>query len=88
MVIGTPFHIECKKGKRTDIKAAMAQAGDDAAKRVMDLPVTYSEMRAQLLPPVAITKDDDKLAFVTMEFTDWIKMLEAIYGRRTEADSV
>lgn len=69
-VIGTPYHIECKKGKRTDIKAAMVQAERDAI------------AQGGGLPTVAITKDDDKSALVTMNWATWVAMLEAIYGRR------
>ena len=72
-VIETPYHIECKKGKRTDIKAAMEQARRDSAARGLQQS------------PVAITKEDDKPALVTLDFELWLAMLASIYGRQDGA---
>jgi hypothetical protein len=58
-VDGTPYWIECKRGKRTSIPAAMRQA----------------EKASDGRPPVAICKDDQKQATVTMRLEDWICLL-------------
>jgi len=58
-VDGTPFYIECKKGKRTNIKAALAQATLNTDGR----------------PPVAITRDDRKDILVTLKLKDFIDIV-------------
>ena len=83
-VIGTPFHIECKKGKRTDIKAAMLQAENDSAEHA-GVDYDHRDGNHEALRAVAITKDDKGPALATMRFEDWMALVEAVYGRR-EAD--
>lgn len=65
------FHIECKRGKKTNIKAAMAQAEED-----MKHPAVF---------PVAITRDDRGKAYVTMEFSHWAQVITP-YVREEAAD--
>lgn len=62
-VINTPYHIECKVGKKPNIKAAYLQARED----------TQGE------PPIAITKWDREEPLVTMSLTDWFSMLDDIW---------
>ena len=57
-----PFwHVECKIGKRTNIKAAMRQATDDCAAGKA---------------PIAICQDDRQTATVTMLFDDWLALVK------------
>jgi len=60
-VDGTPFFIECKKGKRTNIKAAWKQALDNTDGR----------------PPIAITKDDNQVTMVTMSLVTFKLLTKA-----------
>ena len=57
-VDGTPYYIECKKGKRTSPKAALAQA------------TLYTDGR----PPLAVTRDDNKEILVTMLLKDFLDL--------------
>lgn len=59
-VIAGPFAIECKKGKRTDIKGAMKQAEESSP------PGTYA---------IAVTRDDRAPALVTVEMDDFLEMV-------------
>ena len=54
------LHIECKKGKKTNIKGALAQAHEDIR--------ASKEDRV----PVVITQDDRQDILVTMRMQDWI----------------
>lgn len=63
-VDGTPFWIECKRGKRTSIYAALRQA-EDAAWSACD-------KRA----PVAICKDDGRVATLTMRLDDALDLIQ------------
>lgn len=54
------FWIECKRGKRTNIKAALRQAQRDTDGRT----------------PVAVCRDDRDRAIVAMDYTDWLQMVE------------
>jgi len=56
-------HIEAKRHKRCNIKAALEQAINDC------------EANGKI--PVAITKDDRKEILVTMRFTDWLHFLNS-----------
>jgi len=56
------IHVEAKRHKRCNIKAALNQAIED------------SKEKDKL--PVAITKDDWKPILVTMLFEDWLKIFE------------
>lgn len=57
------LHIECKRQKQPNIRAALQQAiyagGDESV-------------------PIAITKADQQPALCTMRFEDWLKMWSAI----------
>lgn len=57
-VEGTPFHLECKHGKKVNVRAAMAQAIADTNGRT----------------PVVVFKDDRKEPLVVMLFEDWLEM--------------
>lgn len=61
------FHIECKRGKKTNIKAALRQAIDD--------------MGDQPQMPVAITRDDREPGMVTMLLDDWLELVREWYER-------
>ena len=56
------IHVEAKRHKRCNIKAALRQAISD------------SENKEKL--PVAITKDDRQPILVTMLFDDWVKVFK------------
>lgn len=56
------IHVEAKRHKRCNIKAALNQAIDDCAEKDKI--------------PVAITKDDRKPILVTMRFEDWIEIFK------------
>lgn len=57
------IHVEAKRHKRCNIKAALNQAIED------------SKEKEKL--PVAITKDDRKPILVTMEIDHWIELFKA-----------
>ena len=63
-VVNVPgWHIECKRHRRVNIKAALDQAiADVQARESADIPV-------------AITKDDGGDVLVTMTYFDWRKMI-------------
>lgn len=63
-VEGTPFHVECKRGRKTNIKAAMAQALADIAANPL-----ASTM------PVIVTKDDHEDPLATMRLSDWLALV-------------
>ena len=63
-VDGTPFWIECKRGQRTSIYAALRQAEDAAW--------SAGDKRA----PVAICKDDGKAATFTMRLDDALDLIQ------------
>ncbi|MCP4677703.1 MAG: hypothetical protein GY854_19740 [Deltaproteobacteria bacterium] len=56
-VTGTPFHVECKRGRRPNPRAALKQAINDAAPGVV---------------PVAVIRDDRAEAFICMRWSDWM----------------
>ena len=57
------IHVEAKRHKRCNIKAALNQAISDCSQKEKI--------------PVAITKDDRKPILVTMKFEDWIEVFKA-----------
>ncbi len=59
-VDGTPYWVECKCGKRTNIKAAVKQATEASDGR----------------PIVVISKNDREPTLVTMLFGDWYGLHE------------
>jgi hypothetical protein len=59
-VDGTPYWVECKCGKRTNIKAAVKQATDASDGR----------------PIVVISKNDREETLVTMLIGDWYALHE------------
>ena len=58
-VDGTPYWIEAKRCKRTNIHGAMKQASEATDGR----------------PPLAITKRDREPALVTMEYATWFELM-------------
>ena len=60
-VDGTPFWIECKRGKRTNPKAALKQALEAKDER----------------PPIAICKDDRQDIVVMLLLEDFLDILKA-----------
>ena len=74
-VDGTPFFIECKRGKKTNIKAALAQA-DAACHQVTETGTVKVDTR----PPIAICKDDRQKATVTMYLEDFMELMRRFYS--------
>lgn len=67
------IHIEAKRQKRCNIKAAMFQAVDDIG--------------ATGKIPIVITKDDHQDILVTMKFEDWVAIFnESLPGKRRKQD--
>ena len=66
------LHIEAKRHKRCNIKAALEQAITDASDNGKI--------------PVAITKDDRKEILVTMRFDDWIDFFNSYLGNTDVQD--
>ena len=62
------LHIEAKRHKRCNIKAALGQA------------ITDANDNGKI--PVAITKDDRKEILVTMRFEDWIDFFNSYLGNQ------
>jgi Holliday junction resolvase len=71
-VVGTRFHIECKRGKKTNIKAAMEQAIADGW--------TYAKRLGDHTPktPLVITKDDNEESLATMRLEDLLTLLKEL----------
>jgi len=59
-VVNTPFHVECKRGRRVQIQKAMQQAERDMKKGDV---------------PVVISKQDRDSILVTMRYEDWIELV-------------
>jgi hypothetical protein len=72
-VDGTPFYIECKKGKRTNIKAAYRQAESAAM-------AAHHANRRSIRPPVAITQDDRDVILVTMDLAEWKALVKRAFA--------
>jgi hypothetical protein len=67
-----PFiHVEAKRHKRCNIKAALRQAISDAT------------VNGKI--PVAITKDDREPILCTMLFDDWVKLLNTYLNKVQES---
>lgn len=66
------LHIEAKRHKRCNIKAALRQAIDDA------------NVNGKI--PVAITKDDRADILCTMRLDDWIKFFNAYLSNEETCD--
>jgi Holliday junction resolvase len=75
-VDGTPFYIECKKGKRTNIKAAYRQAETASL-------ATHHANRRSIRAPVAITRDDGDTILVTMDFAEWKCLVRKAFNINT-----
>lgn len=69
------FYIECKRGKRTNIKAALQQAKEKRKS---------TDNRLSL----AICKDDRKDAIVSLSLEDFLKLLDVIFLDRRMTDVV
>lgn len=72
-VDGTPFFIECKKGARTNIKAALEQAYVACHK-----PTEAGTVVVDTRFPLAITKDDRRRAMATMYLDDFMELLRRL----------
>lgn len=60
VMLDGPFHIECKAGRKPNIRAALAQAEADCERGMM---------------PVAVIKDDRQRPFVVMTLEDWLDLV-------------
>ena len=60
-VVGTPFHIECKCGKKPNVRAALRQALEDCG-------------RAKWI--ACVIKDDRQEPMVVMPWGDWLELVE------------
>jgi hypothetical protein len=60
-VVGTPFHIECKRGKKPNIRAALKQATQDNQGKLWI---------------ACVIRDDRSEPIVVMPFTDWLELIE------------
>jgi hypothetical protein len=56
----TPFFVECKKGRKTNIKGALRQA---------------KEAGDEVRPIMVVTRDDNEDILVTMVWSDFFKLL-------------
>lgn len=63
-VEGTPFHVECKRGKRPSPRAALEQAKADTDGR----------------PVVCVIKDDRAEPFVVMRWGEWVELVKQAKG--------
>ena len=68
-VIAPALHIECKRGARTNPRAALAQATEDSL--------------GKGLWPVAVCKDDQEESFVTMHLEDFLDLLREWWATRS-----
>jgi hypothetical protein len=59
-----PYWIECKRMKKCDIQAALAQASGDSSKQGGPYSV-----------PVAVTKNDGGPIIVSMHWDDWVNLI-------------
>ena len=66
-VDGTPWWIECKKGKQTNIKAALRQAIDAGG---------HVRGAGDPRPPLAICRDDGMRATATMFLDDFLDLVQ------------
>ncbi len=67
-VVVPAFHVECKRGKRTSPKSALAQATQDSA--------------GKGLWPVAVCKDDKQDPIVAMHLDDFVELLREWWAGR------
>jgi hypothetical protein len=68
-VVVPAFHVECKRGIRTNPRAALAQATEDSA--------------GKGLWPIAVCKDDKEEPFVVMPLDDFVDLLREWWATRT-----
>jgi hypothetical protein len=59
-VVGTPFHIECKVGKKPNPRTALEQAITDSDGSLI---------------PVAVIKDDRREPFIVMQWNDFFELV-------------
>lgn len=69
-VEGTPFWVECKRGKKCRIKPALEQARRDRDKRM----------------PLAVCRDDNEEAIVSMYLVDFIRYIGLLRDRMHTLD--
>lgn len=67
-----PFWIETKHGKKTNPRAALAQAENALRQHTNNLPDASKPIYEW---PVAVCKDDRKTPFVVMELSDFLELL-------------
>jgi hypothetical protein len=67
-VVAPVFAIECKRGKRTDMRRALAQANESAV--------------GKGLWPIAVCKEDHAQAIVTMQLDDFLDLLKEWWPTR------
>ena len=67
-VVVPAFHVECKRGRKTNPRKALAQAIEDSA--------------GKGLWPLAVCKDDKEPAFVAMQFEDFLDLLGEWWAER------
>lgn len=72
-VDGTPFFIEAKRGKKTNIKAALEQAYVACHE-----PTEAGTAVIDTRPPLAICKDDRRRATATMYLDDFMELLRRL----------
>lgn len=60
---GTPFYVECKVGKRPDIRAALRQA-------------IHKRDGEQAHPPMVVSKQDRGDTLVTLRLDDFLSLLK------------
>ena len=66
-VVNTPFHVECKVGKKPNIRAALKQAKNDCQDKNK--------------VPIAVVKDDRKEPMVTLDWVQFLEIIKfANYG--------
>jgi len=65
-VEGTPFHVECKAGRKPNPRAALKQAQRDTKDR----------------PPIAVIKDDREEPFAVMPWSVLLSLLHKAYDGR------
>ena len=66
-VVNTPFHVECKVGKKPNIRAALKQAKNDC--------------QDSSKVPIAVVKDDRKEPMVTLDWVQFLEIIKfANYG--------
>lgn len=72
-IVGTPWHVEVKVGKRPNILAAMEQAIEDSGIELG--PWSAHGGTVEPLPPLVWTRKDRGEWLVTMRAKDWLRIV-------------